>query len=400
MEATGMSNRFDEIYDRVGTACVKYDSDPRYSSGEVIPMWVADMDFPAPDAVVEALKKRACHPFYTYTHDNGDFTRVTAEWVKRRLNWDVEAEWIAFSPSVLSSLAMSVHALTQEEDQIIIMPPVYFPFRSFITGSHRRVLNCPLLCEEGHYRIDFDLLESCAAQADVSMLILCNPHNPVGRVFTREELKRVAEICVRHHVFIFSDEIHSDLILDNNTHVPIADVSKEAEQITVTGLSVSKTFNLSSLHASSFVAPNPEIREKILAVRETWGLGNISCFAYEGYKAAYQYGDRYVDELCAYLTENRFFAEQFFSAYIPEITVSPLEGTYLMWLDCRGLGMTEKELEDFFWNEVKIGVDFGPDFGPGGEGHVRMLIACPRTVLKEALCRLRDAVMRKEKGNE
>lgn len=391
---------FDNALNRVGTACVKWDSDSRYQDGTVLPMWVADMDFQAPDEVARALQKRSEHPVYGYTFDNGDFQRVTVDWIEKRFHWQVCGNWIAFTPSVLTSLALTIHCVTEPEDKVVVMEPVYHPFAHFVKNNGRQVEVCPLLLKDGCYSIDFERLEACTASPDVKLLILCNPHNPVGRVYTRDELWRIGEICLKNQVKIFSDEIHADLTMPGYQHIPIAGISEEIAQITVTAYSISKIFNLAGLHSSSAIIPNENVRERFLKQREAWGVENINCFAYEAYKAAYRDGEPYVQQLQAYLAANRDFAEDYFAKHLPEITVSKLEGTYLMWLDCSGLGKNDEELDTFFLEQAGLCLNSGYLFGQGGSRHMRMNIACTRAVLKAALDRLKAAVQAERGGAE
>lgn len=387
-----MKYNFETIYDRKGTDCLKWDDDERYSLEKVLPMWVADMEFPTSGYIVEALKKRAEHPFYSYTHDDGTFGEVTAGWIKDNHHWNVEKEWICYSHSVLSSLAIALHLFTEPMERVIIMPPVYYPFAERIEKLRRQVEKCPLKLRDGRYEIDFDKLEVCARKPEVKALVFCNPHNPVGRVFRTEEIRKVGEICLENHVNVFSDEIHADLTLEDHIHIPFGSVSQKIADITISAYSVSKTFNMAGINASSVVIPNPEIRTKFEELRDGLGLGGIPCFALEGYITAYHKGKEFVSQLRSHLKENRDFAAGYLREYVPLIRPMPLEGTYLMWLDCRELGMEPDELEVFMFEKARLSFDSGYWFGEEGNGFVRMNIACPRSMLEEALKRLKNAV--------
>lgn len=382
---------FNKIYDRKGTSCLKWDSDQDYISGEVLPAWVADMDFPAPDEVVRALESRASHPIYGYTYDES-FQEITRDWIVRRHGWNVEKEWIEFCPSVLTSLAIFINMATMPGQHIIIMPPIYYPFFSFIENNGRHPELCPLLCKEGNYIVNIEGLKKAAEKEDTAALIMCNPHNPAGRVFTVEELEEIGSVCLDNGLRIFSDEIHSDLVCPGHIHVPIASLSEKLAQITVTAYSPSKTFNLAGIQASSVVIPDERMKNAYRHYRAAWGIDNINCFALESYKAAYRYGDSYVKELIQYLESNREYTEQYILEHLPELSFSPLEGTYLMWLECSGLSLTDEELERFFWEKAKLSLDGGIWFGESGTQHMRLNIACPRPLLKQALEQLDKAV--------
>lgn len=380
---------FNNKINRIGTSCLKWDSDPLYATEEVLPMWVADMDFPAPKAVSLALEQRAKHPVFGYTYDNGEFQHLSREWISRRYGWEVKDDWISFSPSVLTSLALFINIVSRPGQRIMIMPPVYYPFSKFILNNQRETAVCPLcLGDDGNYTIDFERFRKMSQDEDVVALILCNPHNPVGRVFTKNELYQIGDICLSGGIKVFSDEIHADLVMPGYKHIPFASLSESLSSITVTAYSPSKTFNLAGLQASCFVIPNESMREQFLNLREAWGISNINIFAYEGFKAAYGEGDAYVKELVNYLSENKRFVVDFIKTRLPELSVSPLEGTYLMWLDCSKLGLAADELDRFFGREVKISLDSGNWFGEGGENHMRINIACPKSMLEQAMNQL------------
>ena len=389
---------FDKVYDRKGTSCLKWDSDQKYISGEVLPAWVADMDFAAPDEVVQALKSRVGHPIYGYTYDES-FQEITRDWIFRRHGWKIEKEWIAFCPSVLTSLAIFINMATEPGQRIIIMPPVYFPFFSFAENNGRQLELCPLTCRKGKYSVDMAALRKAAEKEDTAALIMCNPHNPAGRVFTAKELEQIGDICLDNGLKIFSDEIHSDLVFSGHTHIPIAGLSEKLARITVTAYSPSKTFNLAGLQASSVVIPDERMRNAYRHYRAAWGLENINCFALESYRAAYGHGDKYVEELVHYLESNRDYIENYIREQLPELSFSPLEGTYLMWLDCSGLSFTDEELEQFFWEKAKLSLDGGSWFGENGKQHMRLNIACPRHLLEQALEQINKAVQEWRMGD-
>lgn len=383
---------FDKIIDRTGTGCCKWDSQEYYKNGEVIPMWVADMDLPAPDEVVRALRERTEHPIFGYPHDDGSFARVLQKWIDRRHGWRIDTSHVISSPGVLTTMAFFINAVSEPGEKLIIMSPVYYPFTDYIVNNGRCVERCRLLCENGQYTIDFDSLEKLAEREDTKGLLLCNPHNPVGRVFTREELERVAEICIKNHLKVFADEIHSDLIMPGFRHIPFASLSPEAAEITVAAYSIAKTFNLAGLQTSAAVIADAGLREKMLGFRQAWGLFNVNNFASVAFEAAFQYGDSYVDELVHYLQKNRDFAVSYLEERLPMLKCSELQGTYLLWMDCSALDMTDEQLQAFFKEKAGLGLDEGILFGPGGEQHMRINIACPRSRLEEAMNRLEKAI--------
>ncbi|MBC5689613.1 pyridoxal phosphate-dependent aminotransferase [Mediterraneibacter sp. NSJ-55] len=383
---------FDKSIDRVGTQCCKWDSETCYQTGEILPMWVADMDLPAPDEVVRALKKRAEHPIFGYAYDDGSFAEVLQQWILKRHGWIIDTDHIIFSPGVLTTMAMFINAVSKQGEHIIIMSPVYYPFTEYITDNNRCVDRCNLLCKDDAYQIDFEKLDELAAKENTKALLLCNPHNPVGRVFTRHELEKIAEICSQNDIKVFADEIHSDLIMPGFKHIPFATVSKEASQITVTAYSMAKTFNLAGLQASAVVVSNEKLREKILGLRRAWGLFNVNNFALTAFEAAFRYGEKYVDELVTYLDKNKKYILTFLNKRLPMLKCSELQGTYLMWMNCSSLSMTDEELAVFFREKAGLGLDEGTLFGPGGEQHMRINIACPLSRVKEAMERLEKAV--------
>lgn len=383
---------FDKIIDRVGTKCCKWDSEEYYKNGDVLPMWVADMDLPAPDEVVRALQERAKHPIFGYPHDDGSFAKVLQQWIHKRHGWMIDTSHVISSPSVLTTMAFFINAVSEPGESIIIMSPVYYPFTDYIVNNKRRVERCRLICRDGQYQIDFDSLEKLAQKETTRGLLLCNPHNPVGRVFTREELEKVADICIRNEIKVFSDEIHSDLVMPGFHHIPFASLSPEAAKITAAAYSIAKTFNLAGLQTSAAVIADEELREKMLGFRKAWGLFNVNNFASAAFEAAFRYGGSYVDELVSYLRQNRDYVVSFLAEKLPFLKCSELQGTYLLWIDCSGLGMTDPELQKFFKEKAGLGLDEGVLFGPGGEQHMRMNIACPRSRLAEAMKRLETAI--------
>ncbi len=386
-----MKFNFDKIVDRDGTNAVKYDlRELFFGTNDVIPMWVADMEFEAPPCVSKAIIKRAQHKIYGYTLKSESYFQSIINWVKKRHNWDIKKDWISSSPGVVSSVTLSVMAYTNPGDRIIVQTPVYFSFFSSITNSGRELVSNQLLLKKGKYYIDFDDLEK-KINDNAKMLILCSPHNPAGIVWTKQELQKIGEMCLKKNVVIVSDEIHSDLILRNNKHIPIASISKQISDNTITLIAPSKTFNLAGLATSVVISSNKELMKKYNNILDTIHIGFGNIFGIEGLKAAYESGEEWLEQLIDYVQDNINFAQIFFNDNMPRIKVVKPEATYLIWLDCRDLNMTDDELNNFFVKEAKVGLSAGITFGKGGEGFMRMNVACPRSIVKQALQRIEKA---------
>lgn len=386
-----MTFNFDEPVDRLHTDSLKYDGLTQFfGSADLLPMWVADMDFKTPQFIIDALKKRLQHEVMGYSLRPQHFLDAIKGWVKRRHNWDISTDWIVFTPGIVPAVNISVLAYTSVSDGIITQPPVYFPFFNAATDHRRKLIYSPLELINGRLSIDFtDLEQKCRQGA--RMIILSSPHNPGGNVWTRDELSRIAEICLRHNVLVVSDEIHSDLVYKPHVHTPMASLSDEIAANTVTFIAPSKTFNVSGLSSSAAIIPDKKLREQFVATLESLhvGLGNI--FGNVAMEAAFTHGDEYVDALMDYLAGNVSLVESFLSENIPQIKPVRPEATFLMWLDCRELGMTDVELKDFFLNKAHLALNQGIQFGPGGEGFMRMNIGCTREVLRKALNQMKEA---------
>lgn len=379
---------FDTVIDRTGTDCLKWDDNP---SSDIHPMWVADMDFPVAPQIQEAMEKRLRHPVYGYTfHGDGLLSAITG-WVGRRYHWDIQKDWIAFSPGVVPALSMCVQAFTNPGDRVVIMTPVYRPFYGSVRENGRVIINHRLKKDEtGYYTIDFDRLE---AQIDrrTKMLMMCNPHNPVGRVWTRKELETLADIARRHDLIVVSDEIHADFIYSGHQHISIASLSEDMAQRTVTAYAPSKTFNLAGLCQSYVVIPNPRLRTAYMSVYDALDLGS-NIFGMTALTAAYNQAEDWLDQLLVYLEANRDHTVKYIREFLPQIKVHSPEGTYLMWLDCTGLGKREEDLSNFFLNEAKIRMNAGYRFGQQADTFMRLNIGCPRPLLDEGLERIRQAL--------
>ena len=386
-----MKYNFDEIVNRENTASVKYDlRKDIFEKEDVIPMWVADMDFKTPDFIVKAIKDRANHEVFGYSFRPESYFQSIVNWLKRRHNWEISKDWISFSPGIVPAVNMAILAFTEPKDKIIIQPPVYFPFFSAIKNNNRVIVENPLKLKNERYCFDFIDLEK--KLADAKMLILSNPHNPGGSVWTKDELKRLGEMCLENNVLIMSDEIHADLVFKDFKFTPLAYISEEIADNTVTFIAPSKTFNIAALATSSVISSNKELKDKYDKVLDAIhvGLGNV--FGTVASEAAYTYGDEWLDQLMDYLYENLDFAQDFLNEKIPQIKMIRPEGTYMVWLDCSELNLKEKDLKEFMIEDAGLGFNDGRMFGTGGEGFMRMNIACPKQTLYDAFISLEKAV--------
>lgn len=394
-----MKYDFDLIYDRSNTSCLKWDSlEAIFGHKDVIPMWVADMDFPAAQPIVEALKKRAEHEFYGYTEPGPRVIEAVVDRMQRKFKWTIQPEWVVFTPGVIPALHTAVRALTRPGDEIILQPPVYYPFFPVVTSNGCHIVNNELQLVNGCYEMDYVGLEGCfrpragmsPSPSRIKAIILCNPHNPVGRLWNKEELSRLGEIILSHGAKVISDEIHCELLFTGYKHTPFASISPEFEQNSVVCMAPSKTFNLAGLKASSIIIPNERLRRDFLSART--GIPGPNLFGLTALEAAYRFGDEWLEQLLPYLEGNLNFAIEYFEKNIPKIKVIKPHGTYLVWLDCRELGMDSMALRSFMREKARVAFDDGFVFGAGGEGFQRMNIACPRAILEEALSRIAAAV--------
>ncbi|KAA1172784.1 putative C-S lyase [Marinobacter salinexigens] len=392
-----MSVPFDESVNRINTCSVKYDVRKAvFGRDDVIPVWVADMDFPAPEAVTQALMERAAHPVYGYTIFPDSLYQAMIDWYRSRHGWTIERDWILMAPGVVPSLHAACMAYAEAGEGVIIQPPVYPPFFSSVNLSGRKVIETPLIREDdggsGRYRMDLEHLEACAARPDARILMLCSPHNPVGRVWSSEELQSVLDIARRHGLVVISDEIHCDLgYADSHRHSVLATLA-DADDALVTAVAPSKTFNMPGLGLSALVIPDPARRKAMKSVFESMHLPQCNPFSIAGFEAGYRHGAPWLDELMIYLQNNRDFVVDWITRRIPGIRTTAPEGTYLMWLDCRGLGLDDTELKRFFVHDAGVGMNPGVSFGAEGRGFMRLNIGCPRSRLEEVLERIEAAV--------
>jgi cystathionine beta-lyase len=383
---------FDEPAGREGTDCIKYDRrEETFGVKDVIPMWVADMDFNTPDFIVESLQKRLEHPIYGYSFRSTEYFQSMIRWIKSRHNWSVEKEWISFCPGIVPALNFCTLAFTQTGDNIIVQPPVYFPFFSAAESHGRNLIYNRLTESEGTWSMDFDSLAR-GIDSKTKMIIISNPHNPVGRVWTPEELNRLADICLKHNIVIISDEIHCDLILPGFTHTPMASLSEEIAENTVTLIAPSKTFNIAGLSTSSVIIQNPVLRKSFNRIVENLHIGNGNIFGNMASIAAYSHGHEWLDSLLDYIDNNVEFVKNYCSKMIPEIIPVQPEATYMIWLDCRKLGMSGKDLQNFFVTKAGVGMNEGSTFGPGGEGFMRMNLGATHQTVMRAMEQIEKAI--------
>lgn len=388
-----MKYNFDQVPDRMNTFSYKWDCNKEEfpHRPDAIPMWVADTDFPCPVEIVNAIRNRAEHPIYGYSTLAEDSERLVAAWQKNRNGWEIDPSWVTYTNGVVPALSMAVRAFAKVGEGVIIMSPVYYPFKNTVVGNHRVLRENHMKYDGERWGIDFEELEKLAAMPDTKLLLLCNPHNPLCRVLEKEELLRIGEICLKHQVLIMSDEIHGDLVFKGFRHIPIASLSSQISNITITATAPSKTFNIAGLQMSAIICENEELRNKFL---EALGFENIaSVFGAVGLKAAY--GEpgcvEYLEQLLEYLWGNYLALDEGFKKDMPKIQVQRPEATYLMWLDCRELAMTDEELYHFFVEEAGVGIEMGNLFGGNTAGYVRMNIGCSRVTIEECPRRLEQA---------
>lgn len=385
-----MAFNFDQEIQRENTNSVKFDGRQQYfGTTDVSPLWVADMDFAVPECVTRALRERINHPVFGYTIYPDSIYQAIIDWFQRRHQWTIERDWIVFAPGVVPSLFAAAKTFAQEGEGVIVQSPVYFPFFSAVTTNNRKLINNPLREINGRYEIDFDHLETCAQQG-AKLLMLCTPHNPLGRVWSEAELQQLLEISRRYDLTILSDDIHCDLIYSGVKHTMLGRLAQPGDKI-ITTIAPNKSFNIPGLGLSALVIPNAAERNAMKQAFESLHVGNHNPLSIAAFEAAYREGDQWLDALLRYLEDTRDFAADFIAREIPQIKLIKPEATYLLWLDCRALGMTDARLRDFFVRECKIGMNPGTVFGEGGSGFMRMNIGTTKA-------RIADALMAIKKG--
>lgn len=386
-----MNYNFDEIIHRENSACYKYDLREKYfGSREILPMWVADMDFRTPDFIVEAIKKRVEHEVYGYTYRTDSMYRSVINWLYKRHQWQVKKEWIGFTPGVVPALNLAVLAFTEPGDKIIVQSPVYFPFYSAVKDHGRQLVVNPLVLNNGRYSMDYEHLKQ-QIDNQTRMLILCSPHNPTGNVWRKEELGALVSICIENNILIISDEIHADIIFSGHKHIPTATLSAEIAEHVVTLMAPSKTFNFAGLATSYIVAANPEHFKKLNGMNEKLHLGSGNIFGGVALEAAYNHGDDWLKQLIAYLEKNIAFSEEFINNELPGIELIKPEATFLLWIDFRKMNLKGKTLTQKMIERAGLGLSDGRLFGTDGEGFQRMNIGCPASFVKQALMQIKNA---------
>ena len=386
---------FDEIIERRGTDCVKFDGlKEHFGNADLLPLWVADMDFRTPDFIVDALKKRCEHELFGYTYASDEYYESIINWIDYKYHWRPRREWINYIPGIVKGIAFVLQCFTKPGDKVIIQPPVYHPFRIVPESMQREVVYNPLKLVDGCYEMDFDQLETIIDDR-CKVLILCNPHNPGGIVWKRETLVRLAEICARHQILVISDEIHAEMAYPQYTHHPFATVSEAAASCSICFMAPSKTFNIAGIVTSYSIIPNERIRETFYSFMEAGEFCAGTIFAYTATTAAYTYGAEWLQQMRMYIMENVRFVDEFIQTNLPAIKVYLPQASFLIWLDCRGLKLSQAELVALFQDKAGLALNDGSMFGPGGEGHMRLNIGCPRSVLEKAMIALKKAIDKK-----
>lgn len=383
-----MKYDFDTYVERRGTACVKWDT----YGPDILPMWIADNDFLSPPEAVEAVADVVRQGLFGYPLADGTLERACARWQKKRFGWSVKEADIAWCPSLGSAIALCVNAFSGPGEGVAMLRPIYPPFMCLCSANDREPRGSALKWRNGRYEIDFEDLEKILQKEDTRLFLLCNPHNPTGRVFDREELERIGELCLKHGVTIFSDEIHEDIVYSGR-HLPLPTISPQLSNISLVGVNASKTFNLAGLRSAAVISENPALLAAFVKQRDRFKLGPCA-LGIAGVAAAWEKGADYADRLVAYLKANLEHAVERITTECPGLSASMPQATYLLWLDCRGMGLNNEELESFFLQKAKVALNNGPDFGPEGEGFMRLNAACPRSLLDEGLNRIVGALRR------
>ena len=384
---------FDQIIDRRNTNSLKYDfAVERGLPADVLPLWVADMDFRAPEPVLDALRKTVDHGIFGYSDVKDGYYDAVSQWFLTRFGWQTRPEWLVKTPGVVFALAMAVRALTQPGDSVLIQPPVYYPFFNVIRSNDRKVVESRLVYKDGAYAIDFADFERKAAKEHVKLFILCSPHNPIGRVWTVEDLRRLGDICRKHGIYVVSDEIHCDFTLPGHPHHVFLDAVPELTERAIVCTAPSKTFNLAGLQASNIWIPGEEIRKRFVREMSRCGYSGLNRMGLIACQAAYEGGGDWLDGCRTYLRDNLDFLRAFLAERIPQVRLVEPEGTYFAWLDCSGLGLSQEALDELIIRRAKLWLDAGHIFGGNGGQFQRVVLACPRATLRQALEQLAQAV--------
>lgn len=383
---------FDEQIDRHHTGALKMDVlQERYGRTDLLPLWVADMDFATPPFILDAMRKRLRHPILGYTVTEDGYWESIIDWMEYRHGWKVERDWLSYVPGIVTGIGMVLQVFSEDGDKVIIQSPVYHPFRLVPEMNGREVVRNPLINQGDHYEMDFEKLESVIDER-CKILILCNPHNPGGRVWNQDELVRLADICARHHILVISDEIHSDMALFGHKHIPFASVSEMAAQNSITFAAPTKTFNMAGIISSFSIIENEDIRSKFYGWMSANEFNAPSIFALVATQSAYKEGHAWLEQMLSYVEQNILFVERYLHDYIPRIKMMRPQASFLVWLDCRELNLPEDGLSAFFVDKVRLALNNGIMFGPQGKGYMRMNVGTPRVNLEVAMERLRNAV--------
>lgn len=384
---------FDTVIDRKNTYSLKYDAaKQRNLPKDLLPLWVADMDFQVSSYIQDAVLRQTQHGIFGYSEVQEDYFEVLQKWMKRHYDWQIDSRWLVKTPGIVFALAMAVKAFTSPGDSVLIQQPVYYPFSEVIADNQRRVVSNTLIQEEsGRYVMDFEDFEEKIVREKIKLFFLCNPHNPVGRVWTKEELTTLGDICYRHHVLVVSDEIHADFVF-RGKHQVFAGLKEEYREISITATSPSKTFNIAGLQVSNIFIPNPQLRSQFVKQIDAAGYSQLNVLGLVAAKAAYEFGEEWYQAMLKYVGDNIAYATNYLKERLPEIKFTQQEGTYLLWLDFRPLKLSESQLEELIIKKARLQLDSGRMFGVTGSGFQRINIACPRETLKEALTRLERAI--------
>lgn len=380
-----MSYSFDQFINRKNTRSYKWDQvGPLFGDADILPLWVADMDFPSPPAVQETLKKRVELGAYGYAIRTDDYFNALTDWFDRKHSWCIKKEWVSDSPSVVTTLSLAVEQFSSPGDKVVIQTPVYYPFYDVVRDNDRILALNPLLIRNGRYEMDLEHLESLFL-GGARLLLLCSPHNPGGRVWSKDELLALGKLCLQYDVTVVSDEIHCDLVFPGNKHVPFASLSPELADRTITCLAATKTFNLPGLHTSFIIISNREMKARLDKRIKTLSIHMAQHFAQDAVVAAYNESEDWLEAMLAYVKDNLDYAIGYLTEHLPEVKPMRPDGTYLLWLDCRALGLDKQGIKDLMYNKAKVAFNEGSTFGVEGEGWLRINLACPRFILEQAL---------------
>jgi cystathionine beta-lyase len=387
-----MNYNFDEVFDRRNTNAVKLERcKTLFGTEDVLPLWVADMDFATPDFIIDAIKKRLEHPILGYTMPPRNFNQLFADWVKNHHQWDVKKQWTGFVPGIVPALSFAVQCFSKPGDEIIVQSPVYYPFFNVIQNNGREIINNQLVEQDGKFIMDFDAFEK-SISPKTTLFILCNPHNPGGKVWDKATLSRISEICLKNNILVISDEIHADMVFKGYKHTPFATVSEAAAMNSVTFMAPSKVFNMPGVVSSSYIIPNPTLHSLFTEFLEASEMNTGNLFAYTATVACYEQGETWRLQMLEYVKDNINYVVDYLKTNIPKVKPMVPEASFLVWLDCEALGMETDELHQFFAQKAGLGLNKGTIFGAGGEYHLRLNVACSRRILEQAIEQLKKAI--------